>query len=59
MLGPRSRGNLPPVNNPSSKRKRGTGKTENKTKIGGGLVTLGHQVVKPSMQDKVSGGTSQ
>ena len=54
MLGPRSKGNPPPVNNPSSRGNEGTGKIENKTKIGD-LVPLGHQVVKPSMQDNFSG----
>ena len=58
MLGPKSRGNLPQSNNPSSRGNEGTGKIENKTKIGD-LVTLGHQVVKLSMQDNFSGGTSQ
>ena len=58
MLGARSRGNPPQVNNPSSRGNEGTGKIENKTKIGG-LATLGHQVVKSSMQDNFSGGTSQ
>ena len=58
ILGPRIRGNLPPVNNPSSKGKEGTGKIENKIKIGS-LVMLGHQVVKLSMQDSFSRGTSQ
>ena len=58
MLGPRSRGNLLLVNNPSSKEKEGTGKIENQIKIGS-LVMLGHQVVKLSMQDNFSVGTSQ
>ena len=58
MLGPRSRENPPQVDNLSSRGNEGTSKIENKIKTGD-LVTLGHQVVKPSMQDNFSGGTSQ
>ena len=58
MLGPKSRGNPPQLNNPSNRGNKGTGKIENKIKIGD-LVTLGHQVVKPNMQDNFSRGTSQ
>ena len=58
MLGPRSRKNQPQVSNPSSSEDEGTGKTENKIKIGS-LVTLEHLEVSPSAQVAIRRGTGQ
>ena len=58
MLGPRNRKNQPQVSNPSSSEDEGTGKTENKTKIGS-LATLERLEVSPSAQVAIRRGTGQ
>ena len=56
ILGPRNRGNQPQVNNSSSREKEGTGKIENKIKIGS-LVMLERLEVSPNAQGIFRKGT--
>ena len=58
MLGPKIRRNQPQVRNPSSRGNEGTGKTENKTKIGS-LVMLERLGVSPNAQVVFRRGTGQ